>query len=49
MYDDVRGRAADVWGLRGREFKSRHPDKPNTLSAQVRMLLSRPFEPRLSV
>jgi hypothetical protein len=27
MSQDVRGRAADVWASRGREFKSRQPDE----------------------
>ena len=28
-------RRGPIWGSRGREFKSRQPDKRNTLSAQV--------------
>jgi hypothetical protein len=31
MFEDIRGPAADIWGSRGREFKSRQPDRETHL------------------
>jgi hypothetical protein len=32
---DILGRAADVWGSREREFKSRQPDQKHSLASDV--------------
>jgi hypothetical protein len=42
MSGDVRGHAADVWGSRGREFKSRQPDTVWPNESQFRSKNLRP-------